>query len=435
MKNTDSSVVSEEAYKDTRKGWPVVLAAMIGVALGLSPIPFYTIGMLAPQLSEEFGWSFTELMASISVQSIVVMLASPLGGMAVDRFGARTVGLVSLPAFGLCYISLAFNNGSIALYYAQWVAMSLFGLGTLSATWTRVVNQWFDRYRGIALGVASCGTGITGFLVKPFMAQIIDAYDWRAAVIAVGLLPIVIGWPIVALMFREPPIQKRAKADESAADARQDASEEEADDSAVIEPGLTMKQALRSRHLPVMGVAFLLIAIALTAPTPNLENILGTRGFTLTQIGEITAAFGLAVIAGRLVGGWLLDRFWAPACAVLILAFPAVGCWMLTLDSLSHMTALLAVISLGFGAGFEFDLLAYLVSRYFGARSYGTIYASFYSVIALAGAIGPVAFGSAFDLTGNYTIALRIAAVSLLVGALATLLLGRYPKFAPLEQK
>lgn len=416
MTNAINVDASEETFKDTRRGWPVVIAAMIGVAVGMSPIPFYTIGMLAPQLSQEFGWSFTELMASLSVQSIVVMLASPLAGLAIDRFGARTVGLLSLPAFGLCYLSLAFNNGSIVLYYAQWVAMSLFGLGTLSATWTRVVTQWFDRWRGIALGVASCGTGITGFLVKPFMAQMIEAYGWRSAVIAVGMLPIIVGWPIVALLFREPPTGERpAQADEM---VRTD-----------NEPGLTLRDAARTKHLPIMGAAFLLIAVALTAPTPNLENILGTRGFSLTQIGEITAAFGLAVIAGRLIGGWLLDRFWAPACAVIILAFPAVGCWVLTMESLSHLTATIAVVSLGFGAGFEFDLLAYLVSRYFGSRSYGTIYATIYSVIALAGAIGPVAFGSAFDATGNYTTALRMGSMCLMAGALATLFLGKYPIF------
>lgn len=417
MESQDNPAAAVVIAKDTRKGWPVVLAAMIGVALGLSPIPFYTIGMLAPQLSAEFGWSFTELMASISVQSIVVMVASPLAGIAIDRFGARRVGLLSLPAFGLCYISLSLNQGSLILFYAQWVAMSLLGLGTLSATWTRVVTQWFDKGRGIALGVASCGTGITGFLLKPFMAQMIEAYGWRSAVIAVGLLPIVIGWPIVALMFREPPWMNRTPQAGQSAPA------------AAAEPGLTFSQAIRTRHLAIMAVAFLLIAIALTAPTPNLENILGTRGFTLAQIGEITAAFGLAVIAGRLIGGWLLDKFWAPACALVVLALPAAGCWLLTLDTVSPMSATGAVIALGFGAGFEFDFLAYLVSRYFGQRSYGVIYSALYSVIALAGAIGPVAFGYAFDTSGTYDLALRLAAVSLVVGAALCLLLGRYPVF------
>ncbi len=417
MQSITTSAGGQSDFKDSRQGWPVALAAMIGVAMGMSPIPFYTIGMLAPQLSKEFGWSFTELMASISVQSIVVMLASPLAGLAIDRFGARRVGLWSLPAFGLCYISLAFSNGSILLYYAQWVVMSLLGLGTLSATWTRIVTQWFDRWRGIALGVASCGTGITGFLVKPFMAQMIEGYGWRTAVIAVGLLPIVIGWPIVALMFRAPP----------AANAQTGESRQPGIGG--TEPGLTMQQALRTRQLPIMAVAFLLIAVALTAPTPNLENILGTRGFTLGQIGEITAAFGLAVIAGRLIGGWLLDRFWAPACALVIMAFPALGCWILTLDTLSSVSATLAVVALGFGAGFEFDLLAYLVSRYFGSRSYGTIYASVYSIIALAGAIGPVTLGAAFDVTGGYGIGLKTAAILLMLGAVSTLSLGRYPDF------
>lgn len=422
MNNIDSKILPAEIDSiDTRKGITVVFAAMIGVALGLSPIPFYTIGMLAPQLSEEFGWSFTALMASITVQSVVVMFGSPLAGFAIDRFGARLVGLVSLPAFGLVYMSLALNNGSLIIYYGQWVLMSLFGMGTLSATWTRVVTQWYDKWRGLALGFASCGTGITGFLLKPFMAEIIETFGWRHAVLAVGLLPIAVGVPIVALFFREPLGVSRVTAENRL--------EKTPNKPAASESGMTLGEALRDRRLIIMAVSFLLIAFALTAPTPNLENILTTRGFELTQIGEITAAFGLAVIAGRLIGGWLLDRFWAPACALLILMFPAVGCWLLTIDPLAQSLALLAVISLGFAAGFEFDLLAYLISRYFGQRSYGSIYGTFYSVIALAGAIGPVGFGYVFDQIGTYNVALRVASACLLVGGCLLLLMGRYPVF------
>lgn len=396
----------------------MVVAAMVGVALGLSPIPFYTIGMLAPQLSAEFGWSFAALMASITVQSGVVMIASPLAGIAIDRFGARPVALVSLPLFGLSFMSLALSNGSLTLYYAQWVIMAVLGVGTLSATWTRVVTQWFDKWRGMALGLASCGTGITGFIIKPLCAHLIETHGWRTAVVVVGCLPIVVGVPVVALLFRE---MARGAA---APDKPLEAAEE------VVQPGLTLAEAARDRRLWIMAGAFLFIAFALTAPTPNLENILKTRAFTLPQIGEITAAFGLSVIAGRLIGGWLLDRFWAPLIALVILAFPALGCWLLTSSALSPLIATLAVISLGFGAGFEFDLLAYLISRFFGQRHYGAIYGCFYAVIAFAGGLGPVVFGYVFDRIGDYTIALRSGSACLVVGAVLLLAMGAYPKLS-----
>lgn len=401
--------------RESPRGWLVVIAAMIGVAVGLSPIPFYTIGMFAPELSKAFGWSFATLMGSIGVQSVTVMFSSPLVGGAIDRFGARPVAIVSLFLFSLCFMSLALSNGSLTLYYGQWVVMSVLGTGTLSATWTRVVNGWFDRNRGLALGLASTGTGLTGFLIKPFAAWIIADYGWRVAFVVIGALPIVIGIPVISALFRE-------NRDVSAAAVETDAG-------VIGEYGQTLAQALRNRRFWIMAVAFFLIAFALTAPTPNMENILKTFHFGLAEIGRVTASFGLAVIAGRILGGWMLDRIWAPACAFVILLIPAVGSWLLAGDSLATQGALVAVLCIGFGAGFEFDLLAFLISRYFGQRNYGAIYGCFYTVIAFGGGLGPVVYGYAFDRTGTYHHALLLGIGCVLVGAALLLLLGAYPKW------
>jgi len=112
----------------------------------------------------------------------------------------------------------------------------------------------------------------------------------------IGALPIVLGVPVVALLFRERMTGAMTKAAAILAQP-------------VIEAGMTLREAIGHRHFWIMTFAFLLIAFALTAPTPNLENILRTQRFTLPQIGAITAGFGLSVIAGRVAGGWLLDRF------------------------------------------------------------------------------------------------------------------------------
>lgn len=397
--------------RDSRAGWVVVFAAMIGLAMGLAPLPFYTAGMFAPELQGAFGWSFASLMGAITVQSFVVMATGPMAGFAVDRFGARRVAQVSLVLFGLTFMSLSLSNGALWLYYGQWVLMSVLGAGTLTATWMHTVNGWFDRYRGLAIGIASTGTGITGFLVKPLAAWLIGDFGWRVAFVVIGALPIVIGFPVVTAFFRERGEGRAAKAGSAEA----------------VETGATLREALRDRRFWIMTFAFLLIAFALTAPTPNLENILKTRGFTLAEIGAITAGFGLSVIAGRVIGGWLLDRFWAPGCALAILAMPALGSFLLSRAEVDTGHAVISVIALGLGAGFEFDLLAYLIARYFGRRNYGTIYGCFYTVIALGGGLGPVVYGWAFDRTGHYDAALSAGVACLVVGGLSLLLMGRYP--------
>lgn len=392
----------------------MVAASMVGLAMGLSPLPFYTIGMFAPELQQAFGWSFAALMGSITVQSVVVMATGPMAGFAVDRYGAKPVALISLVLFGLTYMSLGLSGGNIWVYYGQWVIMSILGAGTLTATWMHTVNGWFEKHRGLAIGIASTGTGITGFLVKPFAAWLIGTYGWRTAFFVIGALPIVVGLPVVALFFRERLAQGGRRSAKSATEPE-------------VEAGMTLHAALRHRRFWIMTVAFLLIAFALTAPTPNLENILRTQKFTLPQIGAITAGFGLSVIAGRVAGGWLLDRFWAPGCAVGILILPAIGSFLLSQPTIGATEAALAVISLGLGAGFEFDLLAYLIARYFGRRAYGTIYGSFYTVIAFGGGMGPVVYGRVFDSTGRYDLALMTGVGCLVLGSLALLAMGRYP--------
>ena len=196
-----------------------------------------------------------------------------------------------------------------------------------------------------------------------------------------------------------------------------------------MEAGLTVREALRDRRFWIMTFAFLLIAFALTAPTPNLENILRTQKFSLAEIGSITAGFGLSVIAGRIAGGWLLDRFWAPGCALGILILPMIGSYMLSRPEVDASHAALAVVTLGLGAGFEFDLLAYLIARYFGRRAYGMIYGTFYTVIAFGGGMGPVIYGRVFDATGRYDAALLSGIGCLLVGSMSLLAMGRYPRW------
>ncbi len=398
---------------ESPRGWAVVGAAAVGLSLGMGPVPFYTIGMFAPELAHAFGWSFASLMAGIAIQSIVVMFLGPFAGVAADKYGARALALISLLLFGLSFASFAVTGPSIWLFYAQWVVLAFAGVGTISLTWSRVVSGWFERNRGLALGVASTGTGITGFLVKPFTAWLIVTHGWQVAYCVVGMLPIVIGLPVVWLFFRE---RRRATVLSETTPLPE-------------EPGIRFREAVRDPKFWIIAVAFVFIAFALTSPTPNMENILRTFHFDIATIAGVTSSFGLAVIFGRIVGGWLLDRIWAPACACAVLALPAVACWVLAQSTLTTHEAIASVIAIGLAAGLEFDLLAFLVARYFGQRHYGTIYGAFYTAVAIGGGAGPVIYGRAFDLTGNYSHVLIASTIAIVLGGGMLLLLGPYRTF------
>jgi predicted MFS family arabinose efflux permease len=390
-----------------RTGWPSVVSSMVGVGLGLSPVGFYTVGVFAPVLARNFGWSFGDIFFGITVQTIAAVVFAPVAGLLADRYGARPVALISLVLFALAFMTFALGNGSLADYYGSWALLAVVGSGTLPMTWTRAINRRFDHRRGMALGIALMGTGLFGFFSKPLTHWLIVSFGWRGAYVGIGLLPIIIALPIALLWFHEPEgkIVKNAP-------AKLD--------------GMDLRAALTSWRFWLLGAALLPISFAITGPLPNMETILKSDGFTGAGITDLTSLIGLSAIVGRLVGGFLLDLFWAPAVAAVILSMPLISLWLLMQTSLSTFGAASAICLIGFAVGVEYDLIAYLVARYFGLRAYTTVYSILYMCFGVGAGFAAPIFGWSFDRSHSYTPILETAAVLLLISVLSLLTLGRY---------
>jgi predicted MFS family arabinose efflux permease len=390
-----------------RRGWPAVVSAMFGVGLGLSPVGFYTVGVFAPVLAKTFGWSFGAIFFGITVQTLAAIIFAPLAGLLADRFGARPVALISLALFGSAFMVFAAGNGSLPLFYATWALLAAVGAGTLPMTWTRPINRQFDRRKGMALGIALMGTGLFGFCSKPLTFWLIANSGWRGAYIGIGLLPLLIGLPIGLVLFRDPTALARA---------------------AVAPPleGMSLPAVLKSWRFWLLAAALLPISFGITGALPNMENILHGDGFSGAAITDLTSLIGLSAIAGRLLGGFLLDLFWAPAVAALILSTPIISLWLLTQSSLTTPEAATAICLIGFAVGVEYDLIAYLVARYFGMRAYTTVYSILYTCFGIGAGFAPFIFGWSFDREHSYTPILETAAALLLVSVLSLLTLGRY---------
>jgi len=410
-------------YKEFSFAWRIVLSSALGIGLGLSPLPIYTLGVFAAPLSQEFGWGIDRIFIALLVTTICSLLLSPLIGLIVDRIGARKVVLPSVLGFGLCLMLHGLNPGSFPLYVATWVIIGVLGAGTLPITWTRVINNWFSECRGLALGLALVSTGIAGIGAKFWVAYLIEAFGWRGAFVGLGLLPLVIALPVVYLLFRDTD-DPRLDPDVLPHGKRKGAV-------AIELAGMSAPQAFREWRIWLLGICFVAISFGIGGTLPNLETLFGSKGFNTSDAVTLASLIGVSVVLGRVGGGFLLDYIWAPAVAFALLILPAISCFLLANASLDFTIAACAVLLIGLAAGAEQDLMAFLVVRYYGMKSYGVIYGVLYSAFAVGAGSGPWVFARVYESTGTYDTVLIYAAMAFILGAAPLLMLGKYRYFIP----
>lgn len=406
-----------------RRGWRVLAASSLGVAFGASPIPYNSLGPFTLPIAEEFGWGRGDVQLAILWYTIAVVCVVPIVGALADRYGVRRLALLTLAAFGLGFAALALAPGVLVLFYAMWFLVGFVGGGSTPVTWTRAVNGWFVTNRGLALAITLLGTGITAAILPTLTIWLIEHFGWRRAFIGISLLPLAIALPIAIAWFRNAPGASAVAAQSGSGAARAPAH--------AHEPGVTLREALRNYRFWVLILSILLVATGIGGTITNMVPLLQDRGFTAIEAGQTAGAIGISIIFGRVLAGFLMDRFWAPGVVFPMLVLPGIACLILMNHALAHGAALFAAVLVGFASGAETDLVAYLSARYFGLKHYGRIYGVQYAVFGFASGIAPALFGSVYDRTGSYDAILIAAAIAFGLGALLLLTMGRYPAFAP----
>lgn len=414
-----------KGMKEFKYGWPVVGSSAVGIGLGMSPLPFYTIGVFVAPFMTEFGWGVQDVMMALSFFSFAALFTSPLIGIITDRIGVRKTVLLSIVTFALTFMAFSLNNGNKTLYVVLWILLALFGSGTLPITWTKVINKWFTHKRGLALGLSLLGTGLFGAFAKLFASFMIENYGWRTAYVGLALLPLLISLPLAFFFFRDiddPKVKDRV--DAMKADLQED-SDLDSEDT-IQKEGMSLGAALKDFKFWILAFSFIPISFAIGGPIPNFEKILDVKGFDVGDAVVLASFVGYSVIIGRLLGGYLIDKLWAPGVAFVIFIIPILACIIFRMPELNYGMAALAVAIIGFSAGVEYDLMAFLVSKYFGMKSYSAIYGTLYGFFAIGAGFGPWLFGKSFAETGSYFTIFGYAMIAFVVGAVPLLFLGKY---------
>jgi predicted MFS family arabinose efflux permease len=371
-----------------------LLAATIGVGVGVSSLPFYTAGLFIASLRQEFGWTRAAASSGNLALSLGIALGVLIVGRLVDRFGARAVIIPSLVLEALAFLVLTHTGRSYPAYVSTLFAMGLLGAGASPLAFTKSINAHFVLARGLALGACLMGTGLAATVAPPLLSRVITDYGWRMGYLVLAVTVLAVTPTAVVLKSSRATV--------------------EVEPESVGQSGPVMATA----RFWMLLLASVLAAAGIAGAVIHLVPILTERGMTPIAAASRASAIGVAVMTGRLVIGAALDRFPAQWIGGLTMTISAAGSLLLVYGGAGG--SLPAALMLGAGLGAEMDLISYICVRYFGLRTYGRAYGVVYAATLLAAGAGPLIFGLLAGAAARYDTALWASAAAL--AASATLL-------------
>jgi predicted MFS family arabinose efflux permease len=404
------------ARREWREHWPLILTCLVGSTFTGQHV--YSTGAIMKPLNDAFGWTRGQVSLTVTFSSIATILVSIWVGVLTQRYGARRVALVAAPLSALTFLAVGFTGPSLWTYYAAFAIFAVVQVAVGPIVWASAVTSSFKVSRGLALGVGLSGTGFAS-LVYPLAAMWLlehSGFGWRGVFFGLASGGLVLLMPLLIFAFR--PVHRGESRAAPAANGLW---------------GATFGQAVRS--LLYWRVVLVLTVAALTISTVNIHLIpmLTDSGMTRLTAASVVGVVGISTLAGRWIGGFLLDRIHAKWIAIAFFLLPALGCALLSSFEGSLTQAVAAAALIGVSYGVEGDMLPFLIGRYFGPRAYSKIFGLTMTFFGLGYALAPVSAGFLFDAIGSYDAFFLMLAGLLVLAALVSATFGRYPQEALAE--
>ncbi|QQS12329.1 MAG: MFS transporter [Rhodospirillales bacterium] len=392
-------------------GRVVVAAGMLMTCVSMGAM--FSLAVFLEPIGAATGWSRAGISTAATIDFLAMGLATLAWGALSDRYGARVVTLAG---------SLLLGAGLVAASQAQSLLQFqiLFGVvvgvavGSFYAPLMATASGWFENNRSLAVALISAGMGVAPLTVAPFVRLLIDNYDWRTAMLVVG----VTAWALLvpaALLIRSPPSAASAGGPGAAA----------ASDGYT----LTATQAFRTPQFIAIALTHFACCAAHSGPIFHMVTYAIGCGIGAMAAVSVYSLAGLSGLAGRILLGITADRVGARPTLVAGLLVQAMGAGAYVFVSdLGAFYALSIVFGIAYGG--VMPLYAILVRDYFGPRVMGTVFGAVSMAASLGMALGPWAGGHLFDSFGGYGW-LHVGSFAIGLGAVAIALSFRPIRVAP----
>ena len=399
---------TKQSSEATTSGILTTFGSMVGLAFGPSAIVVLSFGPFIPAIERDLGWSRVEVSFAVTIVSWMIVLVSPLQGMLVDRFGPRRVVLASIPLFGVGLAAFYYLPPNLLVYYLLWALVPVLSIGLWPLGYLQAVTRWFDRKLGFALGCANAGIGVGSTLVPLVTGALIAAYGWREAFLGLAALIVFVSWPTVFLCVREP-----AKTGEGVKRPTENAA-----------ASMPLAKAVREPSFIILNAAFFMLGLTATGLVLQQVPLLVDAGWTAADATfHVQFVFGFALLFARVCVGFVIDHVFAPRVMLTVAIGGAIAC---LLYAVYPEAAILSAILLGFLLGAEFDVLAFLIRRYYGNAAYGRIYGIIFSMFYVGSGLGILGLAQSRQTFGDYDTGLFIAVGVLVVCAIVLSFLPKY---------
>ena len=390
--------------REWRDGGRVLFAAAVGVGVGI-PALINCASLFIVPMQQEFGWSRSAV-AIGPIVGLIYSILNPIGGMVIDRVGARRAAIAGLIVLSALLLALAAVPVQKAVFYSLLILFGVIGTVTNNVVFCKAVATWFRRNAGASVALVLTGVSVMGALTQPVLAQVIANYGWRMGYVMLAAMALLIGLPVVLIWFREQTENARLN-------TAQPGNVE----------GASLAEAMRDKRFWLIVAAFGSAAVPIGGFVSQMQPLLLGKGFASAAAASLVSVFLVATGIGRIAAGILFDHFRPPVVAALFLGVSALGALLLgTTDATTSWLAIAFALTLiGLAQGAEGDFIALFVLRIFGVQHFSALFATMAMVAGITFAAGGFLFAAVFDRNGNYTVAVLAAAAVLLLAALIAL--------------
>lgn len=406
-----SDSVQRQASAGLFYGWIIVASVfcMSATAAGI----IYSFSAFVAAFESEFGAGRADIAFAFAISEFIWFMTGFAAGSAADRFGPRKVGLAGalIMASGLAAASQA---GSLTLLYIAYGAGVGIGGGMIYVPAVGLVQRWFRVRRGLASGLATCGTGVGTLAFPPMVMALTEALGWRGAhMVLAAFAACICG--TASLMLVAHPREMGLAPDGGAAN--------ESADTATPIPGLTLAETLRCGHFWLLYAASLLSAAAVFINYVHLVPYATDHGVSAQKGIVLVSILGISGTVGRFLLGGVVDYFGRRNALMLMFAGLTLALlwWLLTPPGFAALASYAVVFGMLYGG--YIAILPVLTMEYFGGRRIATIIGALYTSWGFGALFGPTLAGAIRDMAGGYFFAILMGIVCMAGAAICCLLI------------